>query len=200
MGLSEDVRIVATADVDQSAQVGPGTTVWHLAQVRSGADVGAECVIGRGAFVDAGVVVGRACKIQNYALVYAPARLEEGVFVGPAAVLTNDVYPRAIEPDGTPKRAGDWQPQGVEISRGASIGASATVLAGVTVGAWATVAAGAVVTSSVPAHALMVGTPARRVGWVGPAGVPLRSDDDGWRCPVEGRRFAEVDGVLEEQP
>lgn len=198
--MADATRVLSSADVDDTVRLGAATTVWHLAQVRSGAEVGGECVIGRGAFVDAGVVVGRACKIQNYALVYAPARLEEGVFVGPAAVLTNDVYPRAIEPDGTPKRAGDWEPQGVEIRRGASIGASATVLAGVTIGAWATIAAGAVVTSSVPAHALMVGTPARRVGWVGPAGVPLRSDDDGWRCPVEGRRFAEVDGVLEEQP
>lgn len=193
-------RILPSADVTEDVRLGEETTVWHLAQVREGAEIGDGCIIGRGAYVDAGVVIGRACKIQNYALIYAPARLEEGVFVGPAAVLTNDVYPRAIEPDGTPKRAGDWEAQGVTVGRGASIGASATVLAGVAIGAWATIAAGAVVTSSVADYALMAGTPARRVGWVGPAGVPLQPDGAGWRCPVEGRRFVEVDGVLEEQP
>jgi acetyltransferase-like isoleucine patch superfamily enzyme len=196
--MESQARVLPSADVDNSALLRASTTVWHLAQVRNGADVGEECVIGRGAFVDAGVVVGRACKIQNYALIYAPARLEEGVFVGPAAVLTNDVYPRAIEPDGTPKRAGDWEARGVSVSGGASIGASATVLAGVTIGAWATVAAGAVVTSSVPAYALMVGAPARRIGWVGPAGVPLQREGDTWRCPVEGRCFVEYGERIEE--
>lgn len=193
-------RVLPSADVDDDVRLGYGTTVWHLAQVREGADVGDSCVVGRGAYVDAGVVVGRACKIQNYALVYAPARLEEGVFVGPAAVLTNDVYPRAIEPDGRLKGGEDWDPRGVEVGRGASIGAGVVVLAGVTIGAWATIAAGAVVTSSVADYALMVGSPARRVGWVGPAGVPLQPDGSWWRCPVEGRRFVEDGEVLGERP
>lgn len=198
--MEAQTRVLPSADVDDDVHLGEGTTVWHLAQVREGADVGDFCVVGRGAYVDAGVVVGRACKIQNYALVYAPARLEEGVFIGPAAVLTNDVYPRAIEPDGTPKRAGNWEPRGVTVGRGASIGASATVLAGVAIGAWATIAAGAVVTSRVTDYALMVGSPARRVAWVGPAGVPLQPDGEGWRCPAEGRRFVEVDDALQELP
>lgn len=193
-------RVLSSADVDDNVQLGDATTVWHLAQVRDGAVIGEQCIIGRGAFIDAGVIVGRACKIQNYALVYAPARLEEGVFVGPAAVLTNDTYPRAIAPDGRLKGGDDWEPRGVRIARGASIGASATVLAGVSIGAWATIAAGAVVTNDVFDYALMVGSPARRVGWVGPAGMPLQADGDGWRCPVEGRRFAEADGALQEQP
>jgi acetyltransferase-like isoleucine patch superfamily enzyme len=198
--MADAACILPSADVDDTVRLGDATTVWHLAQVRDGAEIGDECAIGRGAFVDAGVRVGRACKIQNYALVYAPARLEEGVFVGPAAVLTNDVYPRAIEPDGRLKGGADWEPRGVEVSRGASIGAGAVLLGGVAIGAWASVAAGAVVTRSVADFGLVVGSPARRVGWVGPAGVPLQPDGSWWHCPVEKRRFAEDGEVLEERP
>lgn len=191
-------KVLPSADVDDRATLGAGVTVWHLAQVREGADVGADTTVGRGAYVDAGVVVGRACKIQNHALVYAPAQLAEGVFIGPAAVLTNDSYPRAITPDGELKQGGDWQATGVTVDYGAAVGAGAVVLAGVSVGAWATIAAGAVVTRSVPAYALAAGVPAKRVGWVGPAGRPLEPEGQEWCCPVEGRRFKEADGMLEE--
>jgi acetyltransferase-like isoleucine patch superfamily enzyme len=198
--MEDAARILESADVDDSARVGAGTTVWHVAQVRDAAQIGEECVIGRGAYVDAGVVLGRACKIQNYAMVYAPAHLEEGVFVGPATVLTNDTYPRAIEPDGHLKGGEDWDPHGVHVARGASVGAGAVVLAGLSIGTWAMVAAGAVVTAPVPDYGLVVGSPARRVGWVGPAGVPLESNGKAWRCPVEGRRFIQDGETLQEQP
>ena len=191
-------RILESADVSAEAAIGDGTTVWHLAQVREGAALGANCNIGRGAYIGPGVVLGDNCKVQNYALVYEPARLGDGVFIGPAVVLTNDTYPRAVNVDGTLKSAHDWEPVGVVIERGASIGARATCVAPVTIGAWATVAAGAVVVKDVPAYALVVGVPARRVGWVGEAGVPLvagESDGD-WVCPSTGDRFAERNGVL----
>lgn len=167
----------ASADVDPSAGIGLGTRIWHLAQVREGARVGADCIIGRGAYIGPGVVLGDACKVQNHALVYEPAVLADGVFIGPAAVLTNDEFPRAVTPDGRLKGQDDWHAVGVTIGRGASIGARAVCIAPVTVGAWALVAAGAVVAKDVPAHALMVGVPARRVGWVGRAGRPLRSEE-----------------------
>jgi acetyltransferase-like isoleucine patch superfamily enzyme len=169
--------IVDTADVDARARVAASATVWHLAQIREDADIGEDCVIGRGAYVDHGVTVGRGSKIQNYALVYAPAILEEGVFIGPAAVLTNDMYPRSIEPDGSPKRADDWEAAGVSVRRGASVGARAVVLPGVEIGAWALIAAGAVVTRDVPSHALMVGVPAKQIGWVGTNGRRLVPSD-----------------------
>jgi acetyltransferase-like isoleucine patch superfamily enzyme len=141
--------------------------------------------------------MGDNCKVQNYALVYEPAELADGVFIGPAVVLTNDTYPRAINSDGTLKSAHDWQPVGVKIGRGASIGARATCVAPVSVGAWATVAAGAVVVKDVPDYALVAGVPARRIGWVGTAGVPLRERAPGeWVCPQTGDRYIESEGFL----
>lgn len=194
------IRILPNADVDDRAQIGEGTTIWHLAQVREGAAIGTNCIIGRGAYVDANVQVGDNTKIQNYALVYAPATLGEGVFIGPAVVLTNDVYPRSIDPAGGLKRGDDWDAAGVTIGRGAAIGARSVVVAGVTIGDWALVGAGAVVTKDVPAHGLVVGVPARRVGWVGTAGVPLEEQTDGeWVCPQTGDRYVEHDHELMEK-
>lgn len=192
------VRIVDSADVSADAVIGAGSSVWHLAQVRERAKLGTNCIVGRGAYVGTGVVMGDNCKVQNYALVYEPARLADGVFIGPAVVLTNDTYPRAINPDGTIKSAHDWEPVGVTIERGASIGARATCVAPVTIGAWATVAAGAVVVKDVPAYALVAGVPARRLGWVGEAGQPLVVGDaqDSWVCPVTGDRYVETDETL----
>lgn len=194
------VRIADSADVSPDALIGDGSSIWHLAQVREQAVLGQDCIIGRGAYIGTGVRLGDNCKVQNYALVYEPARLADGVFIGPAVVLTNDTYPRAINPDGTLKSAHDWEPVGVTIERGASIGARATCVAPVTIGAWATVAAGAVVVKDVPAHALVAGVPARRIGWVGTAGRPLTQDADGvWVCSATGQRYIETDGILQEE-
>ena len=196
--------IEPSADVASSAIVAPSARVWHLAQVREGARVGDETIIGRGAYIGEGVVVGARCKIQNYALVYEPASLADGVFVGPAAVLTNDRCPRAINADGTLKSATDWERVGVTVERGASIGARAVCVAPVRIGQWASVGAGAVVTRDVAPYALVVGVPARRVGWVGQAGVPLVPAPDlgdeaaarTWVCPFSGQRYVEREGSL----
>jgi len=203
-------QLAPSADVHGSAQIGARSRVWDLAQIRADARIGADCVIGRGAYVGVGVRIGDKVKIQNYALVYEPAVIADGVFIGPAAAFTNDLYPRAVTPTGAAKTASDWTPQGVVVGEGASIGARAVCVAPITIGRWAMVAAGAVVTTNVPDFALMVGVPARRVGWVGRAGVPLVPDQvipdvaavsaerfDGaglaggesverWRCPATG--------------
>lgn len=191
-------RVQPSAQVADSAQIGDGSAVWDLAQIREEAVLGGECVIGRGAYVGTGVTMGDNVKVQNYALVYEPARLEDGVFVGPAAVFTNDHNPRSVEPDGAIKRAGDWEAVGVTVQRGASIGARAVCVAPVRIGAWAMVAAGAVVTKDVPAYALVMGVPARRVGWVGRSGERLVESGDGqWRCPATGEGYIEHEGLLE---
>jgi acetyltransferase-like isoleucine patch superfamily enzyme len=188
-----------SADVDERAVIGAGTSVWHLAQIREHAVLGQGCIVGRGAYVGAGVRIGRHVKIQNYALVYEPAVLEDGVFVGPAAVLTNDQYPRSVDPSGQLKRGEDWEAVGVTLREGASLGARSVCVAPVTVGRWALVAAGAVVVRDVPDFALMAGVPARRIGWVGRAGVRLQDKGDGrWVCPSTGTGYVESAGILRE--
>jgi acetyltransferase-like isoleucine patch superfamily enzyme len=146
------------------------------------------------------VRLGDHVKIQNYALVYHPAVLEDGVFVGPAVVLTNDLNPRSVDPGGRPKSATDWTPVAVHVKEGASLGARSVCVAPVTVGRWAMVGAGAVVVDDVPDFALVVGVPARRVGWVGRAGFPLRPDGGGtWHCERTGARYVETEeGSLHE--
>ncbi len=190
-------RILPTADVDDRASIGAGSAVWHLAQVRENATLGKNCVIGRGAYIGTGVRVGDNCKIQNYALVYEPAVLEDGVFVGPAVVLTNDTFPRSVTPTGELKRGDDWHAVGVTLREGSSVGARAVCVAPVTVGRWATVAAGAVVTRDVPDFALVAGVPARQIKWVGRAGVPLvRLSGNRWRCPETDEEYVEEAGRL----
>jgi acetyltransferase-like isoleucine patch superfamily enzyme len=171
------VQIQPTADVSDAATVGEGTTVWDLAKVREDAVIGERCIIGRGAYVGPGVVMGNNCKLQNHALVYEPAVLEDGVFVGPAVVFTNDLYPRSVTPTGTLKRGDDWEAVGVTCREGASIGARAVCVAPVTIGR----------------------VPARRLRWVGRAGVPLEDVGRGrWRCPETGEEYVEVDDGLTE--
>lgn len=188
-----------SAQVADSATLGDGTTVWELAQIRENASLGTGCIVGRGAYVGTGCQLGNNVKLQNHALVYEPATLGNGVFIGPAAVLTNDQYPRAVDPEGNLKRASDWVAVGVEIADGASIGARAVCVAPLKIGRWAMVAAGAVVAKDVPDFALVLGVPARQIGWVGKAGHRLTDEGDGrWTCPATGATYTEADGVLTE--
>ena len=190
-------RVEPSADVDLRAVIGSGTLVWHLAQVREHARVGSECILGRGSYVGPGVVIGDRCKLQNNSLVYEPAVLGDGVFVGPAVVLTNDLHPRAITPDGALKTGEDWESVGVTVDTGAAIGARSVCVAPVHIGRWAMVAAGSVVTRDVPDFALVVGSPAKQVGWVGRAGVRLVEDAAGsFACPASGDRYQLEDGLL----
>ncbi len=187
-------RIHATADVAASARIGDGSSIWHYAQVREDSVLGENVIVGRGAYIGTGVLIGDNCKIQNYALVYEPAILEAGVFIGPDVVLTNDEYPRAVNPDGSQKSGSDWKATGVTIREGASIGAGSVCIAPVEIGAWALVAAGSTVTKDVPAFALVAGVPAKRIRWVGKAGVPLTDDGAGkFICPKTGARYVQRD-------
>jgi UDP-2-acetamido-3-amino-2,3-dideoxy-glucuronate N-acetyltransferase len=186
------IRVHETADVSPGAQIGRGTSIWNQARVREGAVMGQGCILGTGAYVDCDVVVGSNVKIQNGALLYRGATLEDGVFIGPGACLTNDVYPRAVNPDGTIKTEEDWTVGPILIRYGASIGAGAIVLPGVTVGRFALVAAGSVVSRDVPDHGLVMGVPARLTGHVCRCAHRLVRQGYTWRCPSCGRLYEQT--------
>ncbi len=164
-----------TADISSEASIGSATRVWNHTQIREGAIIGAECVIGRDVYIDADVRIGSRVKIQNSVLIYRGVTIADGVFIGPRVTFTNDRYPRAITPDGALKGVDDWEQGEIYVGYGASLGAGAIVVTGVTIGAFAMVAAGAVVTHDVPAYGLVMGVPARLVGYVCACGKPVRN-------------------------
>jgi UDP-2-acetamido-3-amino-2,3-dideoxy-glucuronate N-acetyltransferase len=200
-GVEVSTSSIRRGDIAPTATIAASAKVWDDAQVRENAVIGDDAIIGRGAYIGIGVHVGRACKIQNHALVYEPARLADGVFIGPNVVLTNDRFPRAVTPTGALKSASDWIPVGVVVNAGASIGAHSVCIAPVTIGAWAVVGAGSVVTRDVAPFALVHGNPARRIGWVGRSGHRLvidSHDPELWQCPATGSTYRIVDDVVTE--
>ncbi len=182
-----NVRIHSTAVVSDEAIIGEGSAIWQHTQVREGARIGKRCVIGKCVYVGADLVIGDHCKIENHASLHEGAELADGVFIGPHVVLTNDKLPRAINPDGTLKSSDDWIMGHIRVGYGASIGASSVVLPDVTIGRFAMVGAGSVVTKDVPAHGLVVGNPARLVGYVCSVGHRLSPQEgENWRCLLCG--------------
>jgi acetyltransferase-like isoleucine patch superfamily enzyme len=161
-----DIFIHPTADVSSAAQIGAGTRVWNLAQIREGARIGAECIISKNVYIDFGVQIGSRVKIQNNVSVYHGVTVEDGVLIGPHVCFCNDMLPRAITPDGALKSQDDWQVGRVLVCTGASIGAGSIILPDVTIGAFALIGAGSVVTRSVAEQALVFGNPARLHGYV----------------------------------
>ncbi len=178
-----------TADVAPEARIGPGTRIWHQAQVREGAVIGAQCTIGKGVYIDRDVVLGDRVKVQNRASIYRGVTIENGVYVGPHVSFSNDTYPRAVNPDGSVKSDEDWELVPTLVREGASIGAGAMVLPGVTIGRWALVGAGAVVTRDVPDNALVTGNPARVTGRVCVCARPLDRAAEAWHCPACDRTY-----------
>jgi UDP-2-acetamido-3-amino-2,3-dideoxy-glucuronate N-acetyltransferase len=186
------IRIHPTAEVSPQAEIGDGTSIWHQAQIREGSHIGKSCILSKGVYIDAGVVIGDCVKIQNYVSVYHGVTIEDGVFIGPHVCFTNDLQPRAVNPDGTLKEADDWQLSPTLIRRGASLGANSTIRCGVTVGQWAMVGAGSVVTRDIPDYGLAWGNPARLHGFVCPCGSRLaeESRQEGVvtaKCPACGQ-------------
>jgi UDP-2-acetamido-3-amino-2,3-dideoxy-glucuronate N-acetyltransferase len=166
-----------TAEVSPKAIIGESTRIWHQAQIREYARIGRGCIIGKGSYVDFDVAIGDNCKLQNGCFVYHGATLEDGVFLGPGVILTNDKFPRAVNPDGTLKSDQDWVVGPIRIKRGASLGARSVILPDVTVGEFAMVGAGSVVTKDVPDHGLVLGNPAVLRGYVCRCGRRLKEGD-----------------------
>jgi len=167
------IRIHSTADVSERASIGDGTSIWHHAQVRERAKIGSNCIIGKGVYVDADVSIGDNVKIQNYVSVYHGVTIEDGVFVGPHVCFTNDLRPRAVNPDGSLKAADDWAFSKTLVKRGAALGANSTIRCGITIGEWAMVGSGSMVAGDAPAHGLVYGNPARLHGFVCACGEKL---------------------------
>jgi UDP-2-acetamido-3-amino-2,3-dideoxy-glucuronate N-acetyltransferase len=181
-----------SACVDDGAQIGEGTKIWHFAHIMSGAKIGAGCVFGQNTMVAGGATVGSNVKVQNNVAIYSGVVVEDDVFLGPSCVLTNVANPRAQV-----VRRSLYEK--TLLRRGATVGANATVVCGVEIGRYAFIAAGAVVTGDVPDYALMMGAPARQVGWISRHGHRLDDGDaDGvMTCPESGLRYREVSpGVL----
>lgn len=188
------VRIHPTADVSPEANVGDGTAIWQHVQVRGNVTIGSNCVLGKGVFIDRDVSVGSNVKIQNYVSVYQGVEIEDGVLVGPHVCFTNDLRPRAVNPDGTLKSAADWTITPTLIREGASLGANSTIVCGITIGKWAMVGAGGVVTKNVPNYGLIRGNPARLKGFVGPSGEKLvETEPDGdWMITIDPVTLQEI--------
>jgi UDP-2-acetamido-3-amino-2,3-dideoxy-glucuronate N-acetyltransferase len=175
--------------VDDGAQVGRGTKIWHFCHVMPGAVIGEGCSLGQNVVVMPGTRIGNNVKIQNNVSIYEGVTLEDDVFCGPSCVFTNVLNPRSHV-----SRKHEYRP--TRVKRGSSIGANATILCGVTLGEYAFIGAGAVVTSDVPAYALMVGVPARRVGWMCQCGERLSVAAGKAACPVCGTAYEEANGAL----
>ncbi|MCR9220184.1 MAG: N-acetyltransferase [Alphaproteobacteria bacterium] len=175
-----------TAVVDAGAEIGDGCKIWHFVHVLPGTRIGAGSVLGQNVMAGPDVTVGAGCKIQNNVSLYKGVTLEDEVFCGPSCVFTNVLTPRAFV-----ERKDAFAD--TLVRRGATIGANATIVCGVTIGAYALVGAGAVVTRDVADHALVVGNPARRIGWVSRTGDRLGAD---LVCPRTGERYAETETGL----
>jgi acetyltransferase-like isoleucine patch superfamily enzyme len=193
-----------TAEVSLSAEIGKGTRVWHQAQIRERVRIGENCIVSKGVYIDFDVQVGNNCKIQNGAFLYHGCTIEDGVFVGPGVIFTNDKQPRAINPDGTLKGTDDWIVGKTLVKYGAAVGTGSIVLPGVTIGRFAMVGAGAVVSKDVPDYGLALGVPARLIGFVCACGQKLAGAAAGAsakcaRC-ARSYRFAEGARGLECQP
>ena len=191
------IKIAQNATVSDAAKLSENVSIWDFAQVRENAEVGKGSTVGSYAYIDANVKIGNNCKIQNRALIYDPAIIHDGVFIGPGAILTNDKNPRSVSGSGDIKSAKDWKKVGVEVLHGASIGSGAICVAPIRIGKWALVGAGTVVTRDVKDYALVVGNPARQIGWVGEAGEQLETlDGQHFKCPVFGTEFELINDSL----
>jgi UDP-2-acetamido-3-amino-2,3-dideoxy-glucuronate N-acetyltransferase len=188
--MSSDFFIHQSAIADAGSQIGKGTRIWHFCHLMPGSVVGTNCNIGQNVFIDNDVVVGNGVKIQNNVSVYKGVVIEDGAFLGPSMVFTNVINPRSFI-----ERKDEFK--STIVRKGATIGANATIVCGVEIGAYSLIGAGSVITKPVPAYALMVGNPARQIGWVSEQGHRLHfgEDNKAW-CEAEQQGYALLNGAI----
>jgi len=172
---TKNVKIHKSADVSKKVKIGKGTEIWNDVKVRDGASIGRNCMIHKGVYIDEQVDIGNNVKIQVNASIFKGVTIEDGVFIGPHVCFTNDKNPRAINPDGSNKKSGDWKVSNTLVKYGASIGANATILPGIMIGKWVLVGAGAVVTHDVPDFEIVVGSPAKQIGVANEKGEKIKN-------------------------
>ena len=177
-----------TAEVDEGVEIGKGTKIWHNSQIQKGAKIGDNCTIGHNCFVGSKAILGKGVKLESNIDVWDLVTLEDYVFVGPSVVFTNDPNPRAKYPKSKYPEYGAWK--STLVKEGASIGANATIVCGVTIGKSAFVGAGAVVTKDIPDYALVVGVPAKQIGWMCECGNKLEFESDKAKCKICGREYS----------
>ncbi len=189
--MSEGFKAHSTAVIDDGAQIGEGTSIWHFAHICSDSIIGAGCSFGQNTMVAPGVRIGNNVKVQNNVAIYTGTQVEDDVFLGPSCVLTNVSNPRSQV-----SRRSLYEK--TTIRRGATIGANATVVCGIILGRYCFISAGAVVTKDVPDYAMILGVPGKQRGWMSRHGHPLREKDEAgdFVCPESGFRYREQDGVL----
>ena len=195
----QNVVISSTALVHESVEIKRGVFIWNFSHIRENCKIGSNVIIGNCVYIGPGISIGCNSKIQNGSQIYQPAVIEHGVFVGPNVVLTNDHLPRAVDLNGELKTENKWVAVGVVIRAGASIGAGSLLVAPVEVGPWAMVGAGSVVLKNVPAHAVVVGNPARQIGWVSKCGARLIEEQNNlFICPGCKVRYKLENSLLSE--
>ncbi|NMC68205.1 MAG: N-acetyltransferase [Spirochaetales bacterium] len=186
---SEHYFVHESSYVDEGVEIGEGTKIWHFSHIMKNAKIGKKCSLGQNVNVGSKAIIGNNVKIQNNVSVYDDVIIEDDVFCGPSMVFTNVINPRAFI-----ERKDEYRK--TIVKKGASIGANATIVCGVEIGEYALIGSGAVVTKNVPNYALMVGVPARQIGWVCVCGVTLKESDKGYFCPKCGKKYRLKDGVL----
>ena len=189
--MSKNYWVHKTAEIQEGAKIGQGTKIWHNSQVLKGAEIGENCVIGHNCFINSKVRIGKGVKMQSNTDVWDFIELEDYVFVGPSVVFTNDLNPRAKYPKKEFPEYGKWLP--IFVKKGVSIGANATIVCGTTIGKWAFIGAGAVVTKDIPDYALVVGTPAKIIGWICECGNKLEFEEEGAICKICKKEYTKKD-------
>ena len=195
--MSKDFYVHPTSDVSSEAEIGSGTKIWQHCQIRENAKIGSNCILSKGVYIDAGVKIGNNVKIQNGISVYHGVTLEDGVFCGPHCVFTNDKRPRSINPDGSLKSGDDWIVSETLVKKGASIGAHATIICGNVLGQWSMVGAGAVVTKDIPDYGLVIGNPAKLIGFVCPCGEKLELTEESADHQKEHKHMDDVSMICQ---
>lgn len=187
MPMENNFWVHKTAEIQKGATIGKGTKIWHYSQVLQGAKIGKNCTVGHNCLVSSKAKLSDGVKLQSNVDIWDFVTLQDNVFVGPSAVFTNDLNPRAKYPKNKFPQYGKWLP--TLVKEGATVGANATILCGITIGKWAMVGAGAVVTKDVPDYSLVTGVPAALAGWVCECGMKLRFAESRVSCTVCKRRY-----------